>query len=158
MGRLRTSQTLHTVNVWPTFSLSPYSQTNSVMETERNTPDYYPSPLPPPTCCTRTDSWALHCYKVEANCSTPLGCSVLCLAGLIHFNRRWCLLSYKLHSSDLTSDTQELAQMASMCQESRLSVDVVLLVVPFGLNLGSGYSISASWWPLLNIYFWKLDY
>lgn len=42
------------------------------METEKNTPDY-PSPHPPPTCCTQTNSCTLHCYNAG-----PPHCAAVC--------------------------------------------------------------------------------
>lgn len=81
----------------------------------------------------------------------PTGLSiVLCLARLIHSNRRRYLCSFDVHSSILTSDTQQLAQMASMCTFGS--------AVTFGWNLGLGYLISATWLHMLEMFLLMLDW
>lgn len=129
---------------WPTFLC--FHITNSVMETEKNTPDC-PSPLPPPTCCTQTNSCTLHCYKLEASFSTPPGCSMLCLAGVDPPQQKamppllWIAFLWShIRLSGARSDGFYLSGFWSHFRFSPLDY-----AVPFGWNLGLGYSISASW-------------
>lgn len=103
------------------------------METEKNTPDC-PSPSPPPpTCRTQTNSCTLLCYKPGGG-----GGGAVCSVCLIHSNRRRCLLFFELHSSDLTSTSQELAQRVCICQDSDLTVDLLLLAIRCALRLEFG--------------------